>query len=158
MCRDNCLLKLAAASILMAVPMGCSRGNDKSATAFPESPGNPHPAAATEPGKMNAGEERLPGSEKSLEDALQAANLIVIATVLAVPAPSGGDAPGENYYAPVEMEVKRVLRGDAVGKIMIGVSVRVYPPDKAQAIPRVGQRLLFLLRKINNPHEAIKNT
>ena len=101
---------------------------------------------------MNVDEKRLSGSERSLADALKTTDLIVIATVSHVSSP-GADWPGTSDYQ-IEIHVEKILRGDASEKMTIEVDVRDIPPDRAESVPKIGDRLLFLLKKKNK--QAVK--
>jgi len=151
------ILQVAVRVVIITICASCSCESEKSESPTIGSPVLPRPAATVRMNNLNADEDRLPGSKKSLSDALRAADLIVIASVSHIPARGDVDAPGKSYFSPIEIDIEKVLKGHVSGKMTVGISIRTFPKEDAEAIPREGDRLLLLLRSEgHNPAETVK--
>jgi len=91
-------------------------------------------------------EERLPGSDLSIQEAMERSNLIVVAKIIDMGGPEA-DFPGKASYSNARVKLIGSLKGEANGERRVDVNVRTFPKGDAESVPEAGQEYLFFLRK-----------
>jgi len=92
-------------------------------------------------------QELFTGRAIKAEDAVKAADLIVVARLVDLGLPQA-DAPGETYYENAKLEITNTLKGNPEAyTILISFSVQKVSPTAPEKEPEKGQEYLFFIRK-----------
>jgi hypothetical protein len=95
------------------------------------------------------------GREISLDDALGRSSAVVVGKFTKLGKADVG-APGQSYFDGAEIEISNALSGSMKGAVPVVYTVQRLPERSAEALPSVGESLIFVIATDGGQTRAIK--